>query len=45
LDNGAELTSRAVLAWSDRSGVDWRYIAPGKPMQNAFGELQRALPR
>ena len=35
-DNGAELTSRAVLDWTNRSGVEWRYIAPGKPQQNAF---------
>jgi putative transposase len=28
----------AVLAWSKASGVDWHYIAPGKPQQNAFVE-------
>lgn len=37
-DNGAELTSNAVLAWSEESGIEWHYIAPGKPMQNAFIE-------
>ena len=37
-DNGTELTSMAVLAWSQRTGVEWHYIAPGKPMQNAFVE-------
>jgi putative transposase len=37
-DNGTELTSNAVLAWAERSGVDWHYIAPGKPQQNAFAE-------
>jgi putative transposase len=37
-DNGAELTSRAVLDWSNRTGVAWHYIAPGKPVQNAFVE-------
>lgn len=37
-DNGTELTSNAVLAWSEESGVEWHYIAPGKPMQNAFIE-------
>ena len=31
---GTELTSNAVLAWSDRTGVRWQYIAPGKPQQN-----------
>src|SRR5262245_4957555 len=30
-DNGPELTSRAVLAWTNRAGLDWHYIAPGKP--------------
>jgi putative transposase len=37
-DNGTEFTSSAVLAWSQRQGVDWHYIAPGKPTQNAFAE-------
>ena len=37
-DNGPELTSRAVLAWTNRAGLDWHYIAPGKPQQNAFVE-------
>jgi putative transposase len=37
-DNGTELTSNAVLAWSEESGIEWHYIAPGKPMQNAFIE-------
>ena len=33
-DNGTELTSNAVLAWSGDVGVEWHYIAPGKPTQN-----------
>jgi len=37
-DNGTELTSKAVLDWTNRSGVEWLYIAPGKPTQNAFVE-------
>ena len=37
-DNGTEMTSRAVLEWSNRSGVAWHYIAPGKPQQNGFVE-------
>jgi putative transposase len=37
-DNGTELTSMAILAWSKAMGVDWHYIQPGKPQQNAFGE-------
>ena len=28
----------AILAWSRSSGVDWHYIQPGKPQQNAFIE-------
>ncbi len=37
-DNGTELTSNAVLAWSGEIGIEWHYIAPGEPMQNAFVE-------
>jgi putative transposase len=37
-DNGTELTSNAILGWTADSGVDWHYIAPGKPVQNAFIE-------
>jgi putative transposase len=37
-DNGTELTSMAVLKWCQDTGVDWHYIAPGKPTQNAFVE-------
>ena len=37
-DNGTEFTSMAILRWSQTSGVDWHYIAPGKPTQNAFIE-------
>lgn len=37
-DNGTELTSMAILAWCQRTGIEWHYIAPGKPMQNGFVE-------
>jgi len=37
-DNGTELTSNAVLRWAAEQGIEWHYIAPGKPMQNAFVE-------
>src|SRR5262249_15842526 len=37
-DNGTELTSMAVLRWSQENRVEWHYIAPGKPQQNAFAE-------
>jgi putative transposase len=37
-DNGTELTSHAILRWRQERGVGWHYIAPGKPVQNAFVE-------
>ena len=37
-DNGTELTSRAILSWQEERGVEWHYIAPGKPTQNGFIE-------
>ncbi len=37
-DNGTEFTSMAILRWSQERAVDWHYIAPGKPQQNAFVE-------
>ena len=37
-DNGTELTSMAILRWSQERKVEWHYIAPGKPQQNAFAE-------
>ncbi len=33
-----ELTSNAILQWADDHKVAWHYIAPGKPVQNAFVE-------
>ena len=35
---GTELTSSAILRWSQERRVEWHYIAPGKPMQNGFVE-------
>ena len=37
-DNGTEFTSMAILRWSQEQLVEWHYIAPGKPQQNAFIE-------
>lgn len=37
-DNGTEFTSNAVLRWADEHKINWHYIAPGKPVQNAFAE-------
>jgi putative transposase len=35
-DNGTELTSLAILHWTQH--LEWHYIAPGKPQQNGFVE-------
>ena len=32
------MTSRAILEWTNRTGLAWHYIAPGKPQQNGFVE-------
>jgi putative transposase len=37
-DNGTEFTCNAMLAWCKHAGIDWHFIAPGKPIQNAFIE-------
>lgn len=37
-DNGAELASNAVLKWVQDHGLQWHYIAPGRPMQKGFVE-------
>lgn len=38
LDNGPELTGKAVDQWAYERGVWRRFIEPGKPFQNAFVE-------
>lgn len=37
-DHGMEFTRNAMLAWCKDNGIDWRFIAPGKAMQNSFVE-------
>ena len=37
-DNGTEMTSDAIFAWAGKHKIEWHYIAPGKPTQNAFVE-------
>jgi putative transposase len=37
-DNGTELTSTSILRLSQERQVEWHYIMPGKPTQNAFVE-------
>ncbi len=38
LDNGPEMTSLAMLRWSQEHHVRLHHIAPGKPIQNAYIE-------
>ena len=37
-EHGTELTSTAILKWSQERQIEWHYTAPGKPTQNAFVE-------
>jgi len=37
-DNGTELTSKAMVFWSQSRGVKLHFIQPGKPTQKAFVE-------
>ncbi|WP_426527616.1 IS3 family transposase [Bradyrhizobium sp. McL0615] len=37
-DNGTEFTCNAMLAWCKDTSINWHFIAPGKPIQNAFVE-------
>jgi putative transposase len=37
-DNGAELTSHAMLRWGAERGIELHFIDPGKPIQNAHVE-------
>jgi len=38
LDNGPELTSKAMFFWSQKNNVKLHFTQPGKPTQNAFVE-------
>jgi len=38
MDNGPEMTSRALDQWAYEHGVRLRFIAPGKPVQNCYIE-------
>jgi putative transposase len=38
VDNGTELTSKIMQAWSEEHCVELLFIQPGKPTQNAFIE-------
>jgi Integrase core domain len=50
VDNGPELTSKAMFRWSQCSQVEIRFIQPGQPSQKAFvksfdGKLRGLLER
>jgi putative transposase len=38
MDNGPELTSKALDTWAYRTGVELHFIRPGKPIENAYVE-------
>jgi putative transposase len=37
-DNGPEFISKAVEQWAHKNNVDWHFIEPGKPIENAYVE-------
>jgi transposase InsO family protein len=45
VDNGPEFTSRVFDAWAYQNRVELHFIRPGKPVDNAFIEFQRQVPR
>ncbi len=37
-DNGPEFIGKAVEQWAYKNNVDWHFIEPGKPIENAYVE-------
>lgn len=37
-DNGPEFRAKHTQRWAEKRGIQWHFIDPGKPMQNAFAE-------
>lgn len=44
-DNGPEFISHLMEQWCEANKVNWHYIQPGKPMQNAFVERKNGSMR
>ena len=38
MDNGPELVARIMTQWSTANGIEFKYIQPGRPMQNGYIE-------
>jgi putative transposase len=38
MDNGPEFVAKITRAWSDANEIEFKYIEPGKPMQNGYIE-------
>jgi putative transposase len=41
-DNGTEMASLAILRWTQDRRIEWHYIAPGRPQQDATSKASTA---